>query len=198
MQHHSTACVRCGTLFTPRIRPGYQQQYCSRQCGQQSRKDIPQPRECRSPEFLFWRNVNKTDSCWLWTGTVQQAGYGEFRSGRNRKDRRISAHRFSYELHFGPIPSGLCVCHRCDNPPCVNPAHLFLGTNAENTLDCVAKNRNAKGERQGHAKLTAAAVLDIRSEFASGTVTKTALAKRFGVTVQAVWLILNGKNWKHI
>lgn len=91
----------------------------------------------------FWEKVNKSGECWTWTAcTHHQWGYGHFRAG----GKLVTAHRYSWELHNGPIPPGMRVCHRCDNPPCVRPAHLFLGTDADNAHDMIAKGRHYRGE----------------------------------------------------
>ena len=95
----------------------------------------------------FWSKVQKTDGCWLWTGSRNRTwAYGRFRSGPGR--RSVLAHRFAWELVHGPIPGGLFVCHHCDNPSCVNPEHLFLGTHTDNMRDMVNKGRDVNRNRE--------------------------------------------------
>ena len=155
----------------------------------------------------FWAKVVQSEGCWRWTGS-KTSGYGELQRGR-RVEGRVRAHRASWELHFGAIPDGLLVCHKCDNPECTNPAHLFLGTHLDNVADMVAKGRGAKGdahgsrlhpesvprgERHGCAKLTTSQVEEIRSRpLRHGEQRQFAL--RFGVSEATISMVVNGMMW---
>lgn len=138
----------------------------------------------------FWNLVNKTTSCWLWTGKTFHDGYGCFSlKGIWR------THRLSYQLHFGEIPQDLLVCHKCDTPLCVNPDHLFLGTPKDNTQDAIKKNRLACGEKQG--KLTNIQAQEIRD--ISNTPEKPtykAIAKNYGVCEETIGRIVRKEHYK--
>lgn len=144
-------------------------------------------------ETRFWRNVEKSDGCWLWTGYSGKDGYGYLRVGT----KQTGAHRYSYELHNGPIPEGLWVLHRCDNPPCVRPDHLWAGLANENTADRDSKQRQALGERNRHAKLNAEDVLEIRRRLRQGS-TNVALAEEYGVAKSEISHIRTRRVWKHL
>lgn len=133
----------------------------------------------------FWRRVDKSARCWTWTGSTDK-GYGQI-GGPNRSV--LSAHRVSWELHNGPVPDGLFVCHRCDNPGCVNPAHLFVGTPKDNSRDMVAKGRSCIGERNGQSKLSGDDVLFIVDMVSDG-IPQWSVAKMFGISqahVSNIW-----------
>lgn len=134
------------------------------------------------------------DGCWLWTGAKSPLGYGAFRMFRPK--RTVRAHRISYELHKGPIPAGLLVCHACDNPSCVNPAHLWLGTPGDNARDRDRKDRVQHGEKHYAAKLTAEDVAEIIKQ--SGLRTQVEIARTFGVDRSNISHILSGKRWKRL
>lgn len=147
-------------------------------------------------EEKFWARVNKTESCWLWTG-CKVHGYGNLRVKKGTVG--FAAHRLSWEIHNGPIPDGLWVLHNCpggDNPSCVNPAHLWLGTEEDNNKDCVKKKRNQRGERHGNAVVTWAMVCEARNLWATGQFTCVEIARRIGIGRANIYLILKGNAWK--
>jgi len=178
-------------------------------------------------EKRFWEKVDKSagpDGCWLWI--AGHGRYGVFAPGVNHHS--CSAHRFSYELAFGPIPNGLDCLHKCDVPLCVNPKHLFLGTQTDNAHDAMKKGRLAKGiksgsfthpekrhkgndhwqrlhpekaargERQGSSKLTSEQVLQIRAMYGVNGENSSTLAKQFGVSSTNIRYIVRRQSWKHI
>jgi len=161
----------------------------------------------------FWAKVQKgqPNECWEWQAGCFWDGYGEFRF----KGQSLRAHRVAWTVANGPIPDGLCVLHSCDNPPCQNPRHFWLGTNKDNTLDRARKGRNGasfgdkngarlhpeslpRGERHWHAKVTEQNVRDIRRRYATGGVSQYALAREFGVHVMTICAIIHRKTWAHV
>lgn len=177
----------------------------------------------RSLVDRFWAKVDRRGEgeCWPWKAFRDGDGYGKIQSER----KALGAHRVSWQIHHGSIPVGLSVLHRCDNPPCVNPAHLFLGTTADNSADCVAKGRQAcglqngahthperrprgdssgarlhperfkRGESHYRSKVTAEQVRSIREQWASG-VTGMELSRRFGIARTTIGHIVAGRSWK--
>lgn len=135
--------------------------------------------------------------CWEWAGRIRADGYGRLIA----EGRGVLAHRWFYEKHVGPIPAGMVVCHRCDNPPCVNPAHLFVGTQADNVADMHAKGRArfglVRGATVGTSKLSESDVRELRSMYASG-IRRALIAERFGVSTCTVWQIGTRQRWAHI
>ena len=128
--------------------------------------------------------------CWVWMGATQVRGYGEILSS----NRKMLAHRASYEAFVGPIPKGMYVCHACDNVYCVNPNHLFLGTQKQNLQDMAAKGRSTRGERNPQAKLTEEKVRAIRSSNS----TSSELAKMYNVSVSNISSIKRKQRWTHV
>jgi hypothetical protein len=162
----------------------------------------------------FWSKADRSgDGCWEWQAAKDSDGYGYFTAPKyDRADWPVKgrrASRVAWTLTNGPIPDGLLVCHHCDNPTCVRPSHLFLGTQADNIADMLAKGRGVKGrkmpgpnrlrgENANGARLTEAEVYRIRVRYSKGKVTQRDLATEFGVDVTLVSLIIKGKVWKHV
>lgn len=142
----------------------------------------------------FWARVKIDGECWVWTGTRSHFGYGTVKF-----DGRVTlTHRLTYRLHVGPIPNGKHVLHHCDNPSCVRPSHLWLGTNAENVADKVRKERQARGVAIGRGHLTEDDVRSIRAEHAAGGTTYARIAVKYGVSKSAICFICERRNWKHV
>jgi hypothetical protein len=139
----------------------------------------------------FWSKVDRSggeDACWNWTGAVSGGGYGSFRwNGLSRR-----THRISFELVNGPAPQGMYICHSCDNRLCVNPAHLWLGTNRDNLLDMMQKGRGGflGGERHKYCKLSDLQIAEIRLRFASGGVTRHEIAAEYGMSRSYISMLL--------
>lgn len=142
----------------------------------------------------FWSKVDRREpeACWEWQGARTQYGYGAY--------RRTNAQRTAWEITHGEIPGGSStfVCHTCDNPPCCNPAHLFLGTHADNVADMMAKRRHNHGEMVNTCRLTEDAVREMRSLYVRGRVTYRELAVRFGMSPQAVGHVVRRYSWRHV
>ena len=158
----------------------------------------------------FWQKVHITNECWEWIAYINRGGYGEFGILKDGKHIKDEAHRYSWELHFGMIPNGLLVCHKCDNRKCCNPHHLFLcnlsngrHTHPESTATGSRHGFHTKpdsvvrGSVHDSAKLTDQQVLDIRKLFAKGA-NKCQLARNFGVSTHTIFMIVNRRKWTHI
>lgn len=148
----------------------------------------------------FWQKIKRGDSfeCWEWIAFRDKDGYGQFRTRKPRRMRKASI--IAYEIEYGPT-NGLLVCHLCDNPPCCNPGHLWLGTQKNNMEDTVKKNRIAKqnqnGQKNANSKLSESHVYEIRKLIANGQ-KNTKIAQLFNVHHATISSIRVGKTWKHI
>lgn len=144
----------------------------------------------------FWKYVQRgnPDECWPWKGEVdKRGGYGVFWT----KERKYKAHRYAYEATYG-FPEKLHVLHHCDNPPCCNPAHLFLGTIADNNADMRHKLRHTFGEHHHQARLTEGQVMEIRKLAFDGQHDDKAIGEMFGICSSKITAIVNGRRWAHL
>lgn len=149
------------------------------------------PKSATMADRLASGSVPMPNGCREWSGTKSVFGYGKVGGPKGS----AKAHRLSYEIAFGEIPAGHFICHRCDNPSCINPGHLFVGTNDENMADMVQKGRQPRGERHGSAKLSADDVHQIRSIMG---VKQSVIAAQFGVSQMQVSYIKTGQTWAHL
>lgn len=147
----------------------------------------------------FLNKIKKTNDCWLWTGYRLKTGYGRLTQGINKKVQTFSAHRIAYQLFIGEIGDKQ-VLHKCDNPSCVNPKHLKLGTIQDNIKDREVKGRGyiRSGENHPHAKLTEKDVIKIRSLYKDRVYNQTEMVNLFQVSHDIISLIVNRKRWVHI
>jgi hypothetical protein len=180
-------CENCGETVRRQIGDEGRGRFCSVRCGRAA-----QPMKSR--EERFWLKVDRRspDECWPWRGQKSTVmGHGLLKSGPRGQVRQEGAHRVSWELHNGPIPEGKNICHTCDNPPCVNPSHLYPGTDTENMRD-----RDTRG-RHGGAKLTPRDVRAIRARRALGERCLT-IATDYGISEGQVSMAARRLSYKHV
>ena len=173
---------------------------CHRERESRRRSLIPKESYHDRRVRVFWSRVSKSNDCWEWTAGRSTSGYGRF----SYVGQTINAHRFVYEVVVGSIPKDGYVCHHCDNPGCVNPDHLFLGTAADNSADMVQKGRAARnanpryGTDNSSAKLDPEKVGEMRRLRFDDEWEYRPIAAKFGVTPRAAWMAINRKTWAHI
>ena len=185
-------CPRCNKHFWSRVKI---QKYCNRKCAKVD------------GITRFWERVKKSYGCWEWIGNKNTGPmpYGRIKVG----GKEFKAHVYSWIIHNGDNRNGLCVCHSCDNPSCVNPNHLWIGTSADNVHDCISKGRATRrsgrgksrfGEAHPHAKLTDEAVKIIRKEYQKNKrgFGASSLSQKYGVSKQVILGVIHRKGWAHI
>lgn len=181
-------CTECNKEFYIPPSARRSRNYCSRICRAKGQSKW----QTRDLVTRFWSKVDKSESCWLWTGAKLRTGYGSIRI--NNKAER--AHRVAYELSVGKIPHGMLILHSCDNPLCVNPAHLRVGDKMENTKDALERGQHVFGERHFACKLSFSDVTTIKAALSVG-VTGRYLSKKFNVSEGIISSIKHGKKRRY-
>lgn len=191
--------------------------YCHCGCGQKTKISISNDRRrgwvkgeprrfisghngyLRPLEVRFWENIDKRGphDCWEWKASKFKTGYGRVGIGQSTGKTAL-AHRVAYEFTYGPIPNEMVICHKCDNPPCCNPSHLFLGSHADNVSDKVAKNRHDHGMNHACAKLTDEQVVEARLRYATGNFFQRELAAEYCISRGVMGALLRRKTWRHL
>lgn len=186
----TATCKHCGQDFsTSPYRISRGQVFCSTACYAAHRTVDEHAR------FIANLSPVEETGCIVWTAGKGRRGYGKFMTANQKT---VGAHRFAWEMANGrQIPDGMCVCHRCDNPPCCNPDHLFLGTTDDNMVDRANKQRQARGDTSGNRKLSESQVRDIREKHSTGS-RPIDLAREFGVSRETIHRVVSRIGWKHI
>lgn len=183
-------CAYCGVTFQRRTREDYEswgrRKFCDRKCGARGRRIQGIYERLWSKVATGWES-----ECWEWQGAKSSSqGHGQLGpSGASR--RHHQAHRVAWEFFYGPVPDGMYVCHRCDNPPCCNPAHLFLGTHADNMRDMRDKGRGRRGD------LPASTVRAVRRAAAAGD-SYSQISRKCGVSSTTAWNIIHGRTYEWV
>lgn len=193
--NHSKECGHCGCLFYRDKRNTWaywdRARFCSRDCfGAYNGAMKRAVRQSREDAFNKW--IDKAGDCWIWTGAIndKRGGYGVFSYAQKTR----GAHVVALEFDGRPVPKGMYACHRCDNPACVNPGHLYVGTPSDNVRDMLLRGRNQHGEAHYAAKLTEADVVSIRHDVRKAS----KIAVEYGVTESNIHAVKSLKTWKHV
>lgn len=193
MSRAQKTCAQCGEVFSRNKSFGAEQweaaRFCSRKCaGSSLSKTLAERRPALAEKFNSF--FDRTAGCWEWKGTIEGYGYGVM----DHASKRYRAHVLALEFDGRPVPAGMVARHHCDNPRCVKPDHLCVGTIKENVNDAVNRGRIARGERNSNARLTSSDVLSMRGFPGSFT----EIAEKFGVSRPTVTRAIKGLTWRHL